>query len=277
MDKKVQELLILAKKDVFGGNLGDNITTFKGDGLSFREIKEYELGDDVRKINWKATAKTQSTKVNIFDIEKELNILLVFCISGSVYFGTVRMKQDAIGEIMALLSYSVIKNNNKLSTLFFSDTVEEFLPPSKLNSIVYRTTQKTLEIDLLEKQVDYKALCEHINRTTKERSLVFLVGDFYGENIDLSSISYKNEVYALVVRDRFEEYPYISGEYDFVSPVDFKTNSVDIDKNIALRYQKLVLQQDRKFYEHCVRHRITTGKIYTDEDIYLRLSQILKG
>jgi len=276
MDTKLQELLIRAKKDVFSGNPGDNLTTFKGDGLDFHEIKEYEVGDDVKKINWKSTAKTGSTKINVFNIDKELNIVVVFLVSGSMHFGSVRFKQEVASEIIAHLAYSSVKNNNRLTSLFFSQKQEYTIPPSKKEAVVYQSTKKALDIDCLEKQIDYKNLCEHINAAIKDKALIFLVGDFYGD-VDLSSIAYKHEVYSFIVRDRFEEYPYIKGEYDFVSPIDFSSSALNMDKNIALKYQQLLQQQDNKLQEHFTQHQIVSGKIYTNDDIYLRLSQILKG
>jgi len=276
MENRLQELLIVAKKDVFGGNIGDNITTFKGDGLDFREIKEYQSGDDVKKINWKSTVKTGVTKVNVFNVDRELNIIIAFMVSGSIHFGSVRLKQDTIAEIIALLSYSSIKNNNILSGLFFSNSVEKIVPPSKSESTVYNLTKSALELDSLEKNIDYEKFCEYINATVKQKSLIFLVGDFYGD-IDLSSISYKHEVYALIVRDRLEEYPYIKGEYDFVSPIDFSSSEVSMDKTSANEYKKLIEQNDTKLYEHFLHHQISSGKIYTDDDIYLKLAQIIKG
>jgi len=276
MDTKLQEIIIRAKKDVFGGNIGDTLTTFKGDGLDFREIKEYEFGDDVKKINWKATAKTGTTQINIFNVERELNIVIAFLVSGSVHFGSVRFKQESISEIIALLSYSSIKNKNRLSGLFFSDKEEEFFPNSKNESIIYNLTNNALQFDCLEKNVNYNNFCDYINSTIKNKSLLFIVGDFYG-NIDLSSIAYQHEVYSLIVRDRFEEYPYIGGEYDFVSPVDFSSSEVYMNKTIAKNFKKLIEKEDSKLFEHFAQHQITYGKIYTDEDIYQRLSQIVKG
>ncbi|SFV61181.1 hypothetical protein MNB_SV-12-60 [hydrothermal vent metagenome] len=276
MKTELKELLIRAKKDVFGGNIGETLTTFKGDGLDFREIKEYEFGDDVKKINWKSTAKTGVTKVNVFNVERELNIVIAFLVSGSIHFGTVRLKQEVISEIIALLSYSSIKNNNRLASLFFSNKEEEFFPPSKSEAIIYNATQRAFEMDCLNKEVDYSKFCDYINATIKNKSLIFVIGDFYGD-IDFSSIAYQHEVYTLIVRDRFEEYPYVSGEYDFVSPIDFSSKEINMDKKVAKAFQKLIEEQDNKLQEHFREHRIVSGKIYTDEDIYLRLSQILKG
>jgi hypothetical protein len=193
-----------------------------------------------------------------------------------MHFGSVKMKQETASEVVAHLAYSAIKNNNRLSSLCFSSKEETFVPSSKNESTVYQTTKEVLNIDCLEKQIDYKKLCDYINATIKNKALIFLVGDFYGE-VDLSSIAYKHEVYSFIIRDKFEEYPYIKGEYDFVSPVDFSSSALNMDKNIALKYQQLLQQQDNKLQEHFTQHQIVSGKIYTNDDIYLRLSQILKG
>jgi len=175
-----------------------------------------------------------------------------------------------------LLSYSSIKNHNKLTSLFFSNKEETFLPPSKGEASIYKTTETAFELDCLNKEVDYSAFCDYINSTIKSKSLIFVIGDFYGD-VDFSSIAYQHEVYALVVRDRFEEYPYVSGEYDFVSPIDMSSSEINMDKKVAKAFQKLIIEQDNKLQTHFREHRIVSGKIYTDEDIYLRLSQILKG
>ncbi len=276
MEKNLQEILIRAQKDVFGTNTGETLTKLKGDGLDFREIKEYEFGDDVKKINWKSTAKTNSTKVNVFNIERELNILLVFLASGSLHFGSVKLKQELATEIITTLAYSSVKNNNRLSSLIFSKKEENFIAPSKSLSTVFRVAEATYNTKCLGKEVDFNALCDYINSIQKQKSLIFLVGDFYGD-IDLSPLAYKHELYALIVRDRFEENPNINGEYSFVSPSNYKELEVTLNKSTLKEYQRLLQEHDNRLFEHFAKHQITSGKIYTDESVYLRLRAILKG
>ncbi len=276
MDVKAKEIFLRARKDVFSGNLGNNITAFKGDGLDFSEIAEYSYGDDVRKINWKATAKVDKLKVNIFNEERELNIVLAFMVSGSIHFGSVKLKQDVIAEILALLSFSALKNDNRLQSLFFSDHEEKFFQPTKSESIVYGILEESLNINPLKKEVDFSKFCDFINNIVKRKSLIFIVGDFYGD-VDLSQIAHKNEVYALIVRDRFEESPQLNGSFEFIDPNTLDSNELILDKSVAKEYEKLILEHDRKLKEHFLKHQITYGKIYTDEDIFLRLSEILKG
>jgi len=276
MNEVAQEILLRAKKDVFSGNLGEHLTTFKGDGLDFREIRDYEYGDDIRKINWKATAKGNGLKTNVFNEERELNIVLAFMVSGSLNFGTFKLKQEVASEILALLSYSALKGHNRLQAQFFSNHSERFFEPSKSENIIYNIVENAVTLETVGKEVDYKAFCDFVNGVVRQKSLIFMVGDFYGE-VDLSEIAHKNEVYALMVRDRFEENPQLNGEFNLVDPNSLQDSDVVLNKEVAKAYQKLILEHDNRLIEHFEDHEITYGKIYTDENIFLRLTEIIKG
>lgn len=276
MDYKAKEILLRAKKDVFSGNLGNYLSIFQGDGLDFREIREYEYGDDIRKINWNASAKSNTLKTNVFNEERELNVVIAFMLSGSLHFGSINLKQDIASEIIALLSFSALKGGNRLLSMFFDTQSVKFFEPSKRESVVHDIVTHAVDIDTIGKSVDYQAFCEFVNGVIKKRSLIFMVGDFYGD-IDLSTISHQNEIYALIVRDRLEEYPVVGSKINLVDPNTLKSKEITLNKSIANRYQKLIKEQDDKFVSHCNKHQITVGKIYTDENIYLRLSEILKG
>jgi len=275
MQQVAKEILLRARKDVFSGNLGNHLTTFKGDGLDFREIRDYEYGDDIRKINYKATAKGGGLKTNVFNEERELNILLVLMLNGSMHFGSVKLKQEVSAEILTLLAFSALKDDNRLQGLFFSNKDERYFKPSKSESIIYEMLESSLEVEMLKKESDFKKLCEYINSVIKSKSLIFIVSDFYGE-VDLSEIAHKNEVYALIVRDRFEEYPLLNGEFELVDPATFEASELTLNKEIAGEYKKLIQKQDIKLKEHFLEHKIKFGKVYTDEDIYLRLTEIIK-
>lgn len=275
-DTIFREILLKARKKVYTGNLGNTLTTFKGDGLDFNEIKEYEYGDDIRRINWNATAKNQGVKTNVFNEERELNIMVAFMTSGSINFGSVRLKQDVMAEIMAMLSFSSVQHHDRLSTLFFSDQANSFFKPSRNIGIINETLRHALQINPLEQTVDFKHFCDYINMTLKRKSLIFVISDFYGE-VDLSSISHKHEIYAIIVRDRFEESPQMQGEFNLVDPSTLGSGEFSLNKNIVKHYEELVKAHDEKLYEHFLEHSITYGKIYTEEDTFLRLTEILKG
>ena len=275
MNSVAQEILLRAKKDVFSGNLGEHLTAFKGDGLDFREIRDYDHGDDIRKINWKATAKGAGVKTNVFNEERELNIVLAFMVSGSINFGSIKLKQEVVAEILALLSFSALKGHNRLQGQFFSDKSELFFEPSKNNTIIYNIVENSININTLGKEINYKNFCNFVNNMVRQKSLIFMIGDFYGD-IDLSDIAYKNEVYALIVRDRLEENPLLHGTFELIDPNSLESNKISLNKSTAKEYQKLIETHDSKIEEHFEKHQITFGKIYTDEDVYLRLSEIIK-
>ena len=272
----VKEILLRAKKEVFTGNLGNSLTALKGEGVDFAEIKEYDYGDDVRKINWKATAKTGEVKVNVFNVERELNIVIAFMVGGSINFGTVRLKQEVMAELLALLSFSALKNSDRLSTLFFSDKEEGFIKSTKNLGVVEDSLHQALGIDPLGKVSDYSAFCDYINARMKSKALILLIGDFYGD-IDLSTIAHRHEIYALIVRDRFEEDPQLYGDFTLVDPSSFGEEEVYLNPSVTKEYRALIKSQDEQLYAHFLEHKIVHGKIYTDDDIYIRASQILKG
>ncbi|SFV71277.1 hypothetical protein MNB_SV-13-575 [hydrothermal vent metagenome] len=275
MNQVAQEILLKAKKDVFSGNLGEHLTAFKGDGLDFREIRDYDHGDDIRKINWKASAKGAGIKTNVFNEERELNIVLAFMVSGSINFGSIKLKQEIIAEILALLSFSALKGHNRLQSQFFSDKSELFFEPSKSDTIIYNIVANAIEINTLGKEVNYKNFCNFINDVVRQKSLIFMIGDFYGD-IDLSEIAHKNEVYAIIVRDRIEENPFLNGTFELIDPNSLESNEISLNKTTAKEYQKIITQHDNKIQAHFLEHQITFGKIYTDEDVFLRLSEIIK-
>ena len=276
MQQVAKEILLRAKKNVFSGNLGEHLTTFKGDGLDFREIRDYDHGDDIRKINWRASAKGAGLKSNVFNEERELNILLAFMVSGSLNFGSFKLKQEVATEVLALLAFSALKGHNRLQSQFFSDKSERFFEPSKSDSIIYNIVDNAIEIETLGKEVDYSKFCKFVNSVVRQKSLIFMVGDFYGD-IDLSSISHKNEVYALIIRDRLEEMPFINGEFNLIDTNTLNSTEINLTKSVAKEYQQIIEEHDDKIKKHFEEHQIRFGKIYTDEDIYLRLLEIVKG
>ncbi len=271
---KTEEILIKTRRNIFGQNAGGSPSLFSGNGLDFKELREYEIGDDVRKINWKVTAKSGRPFVNLFNEERELNIMVAFMVSGSIYFGTKRFKQELMAEILALLSYSSIKNDDRLSTLFFSDREEFFMPPTKKMGSLHITLEKALGLDPLEKESDFSAFVQYVNERVKRKSLIFVVGDFYGD-VDLSLLN-KHELFAVMVRDRFEEEPKLFGEMELVDPDTMQNEEFMLSPKIMKEYQKALEGHDKKLEMHFDQHRIRHTKIYTDEEPFVKLSTLFR-
>ena len=275
MNQRAKEILIKTKRRLFSQNLGNNSTAFVGNGIDFSELREYYYGDDVRKINHKATARGQKPYINLFTEEREQNITLVFMVDGSIYFGSKRVKQDLMSEILALLSFSALKNQDPTTTLFFSNTQEAFFKASKSLSLLNQTIPKALEINPLKKSIDMKALVDELLHRIKQKSIIFLIGDFYHES-DLSLLSKKHEVYSIIVRDPFEEEPKLFGEIDLVDPESFESVSVVSDNTLLEKYKTTIKELDKKLISHFEENRIKYTKIYTDEDPFIKLRELLK-
>ena len=271
---KTEEILIKTRRNIFGQNVGGSPSLFSGNGLDFKELREYEIGDDVRKINWKVTAKAGRPFVNLFNEERELNIVVAFMVSGSIYFGTRRFKQELMAEILALLSYSSIKNDDRLSTLFFSDKEEFFMPPTKKMGALNITLEKALGLNPLEHESDYSAFVEYVNERIKKKSLIFIVGDFYGD-IDLSMLN-KHELFAVMVRDRFEEAPKLLDEMELVDPNTMQHQEFMLSPKVLNAYQKELEAHDENLMMHFDQHRIKHTKIYTDEEPFVKLSNLFR-
>jgi len=275
MNQIAKEILIKTKRKLFSANLGNNQSQFLGNGMDFSELREYHYGDDVRKINHKASAKEQKPYINLFNEERELNIVLVFMVGGSIYFGTKRLKQELMAEILSLLAFSAIKNRDRVSTLFFSNKEEYFKKPSKNINILNEIVPEAIEIDPLKKDANYDEVANLLLHRVKQKSLIFIIGDFYKE-IDFSQIARKHELFCIVVRDKFEEDPLFRGESELIDPVSLKEIDLNISPSILNEYKREIAQHDKKLFEHFLSNKIRYTKIYTDEDPFFKLNNLVR-
>ncbi len=277
MDKITKEILLKAQRDVFSYNIGSHITPFKGEGIDFDEIKEYNIGDDIRKINWNATAKSSdgTLQINQFNDERELNIIIAFMISGNIYFGSIELKQYIMAYIVAILGYSSVKNHDKFQTIFFDQDLQKHYKPSRSTDILEDIVDYAVKLNPLQKTISYENFCLYIN-SLKQKSLIFIIGDFLENNINLSTISAKNEIYALVVRDHLEEdISKLNGEFNLIDPMNLKLNNQLINNNVANNYKTLLKTHDNILFEHFLQHKIKYAKIYTNDDIFLKLNRLI--
>ncbi len=275
MKRKAKEILIKTRRRLFGPNVGNNISTFQGNGLDFAELKEYTYGDDVRKINWKVTAREQKPYINVFNEERELNIVIAFSLGGSIWFGSVRQKQEVMAEIQALLGFAAIKNADRVSHIYFDEKLDRWFKPTKSPNTLYAALEYALGVEVLGRRCDMNALAHFLLDAVKERSIVLLLGDFL-EPTDLSLLAAKHETYAVIVRDPFEENPSFDDAIELVDPADEKRFLFDGDAHAIKAYREALAKHDEALREHFLRHRIGHTKIYTDEDPFLKLREMLK-
>lgn len=274
--KTKNNLLIQTRKKIFSHLLGEHSSAFSGSGLDFRELREYTSGDDIRHINWKVTARNVTPAINIFNEDKQLNVVLVYLNSGSIYFGSKQSKQTIMIEVLASLGYAVVHKNDMLTTLFFSDNEEKFFQPSKHPKSVDLHIDTAFNLDMLGKDIDYKKLETYLLNKIKKRSLIFIIGDFL-ELVDFKLIGAKHEVNCVVVRDRFEEDLKLLGEFNFVDTNRLSSQNIFLDKEAIKKYNQQLKQQDNMLFNHFKQSNIRYKKIYTDDNVMIKLQQLISG
>ena len=183
--KKVRRIEISTRGLVNELFSGEYHSVFKGRGMDFSEVREYQIGDDIRSIDWNVTARTGHPFVKVFREERELTVMLLVDASGSGDFGSLnRAKGEIAVEICALLAFSAIKNNDKVGLIIFTDQVEKFIPPRKGRRHVLRVLRELLYFRPRHKGTDIGAVLEYLSRVQRRRSVTFLVSDFLGEDFD---------------------------------------------------------------------------------------------
>ncbi len=206
--KKVRKIEIKTRRlsnNVFGGEYH---STFKGRGMTFSEVREYQFGDDVRSIDWNVTARYNEPFVKIFEEERELTMMLVVDVSGSELFGTKQQfKKEIITEIAATLAFSATQNNDKIGLLLYSDQMELFIPPKKGRSHVLRIIRELLEFEPKRKNTDLTGALKYVASVIKKKAIIFVLSDFIADDYQhtLKIISGKHDVTGIRVYDEREE------------------------------------------------------------------------
>ncbi|MBN8703509.1 MAG: DUF58 domain-containing protein [Bacteroidetes bacterium] len=206
--KKVRKIEIKSRgisNQIFSGEYH---SAFKGRGMAFSEVREYQAGDDIRTIDWNVTARFNHPFVKVFEEERELTVMLLVDVSASGLFGTSnQFKQELITELCAVIAFSAIQNNDKTGIIFFSDKIEKFIPPKKGKSHILRIIRDLIEFEPQRKKTNIELALKYLNNVIKKKSITFLISDF----IDTSNFSdalkianKKHDLVALQVSDKRE-------------------------------------------------------------------------
>ena len=206
--KKVRKIEIKTRRlsdHMFGGEYH---STFKGRGMTFSEVRQYQFGDDVRSIDWNVTARYNEPYIKVFEEERELTLMLLVDISGSEFFGTdEQFKNEIVTEIAATLAFSALQNNDKIGLILFSDQIELFIPPKKGKSHVLRIIRELIEHKGQSKKTDLVNALKYLSNVMKKKAIVFVLSDFITENYKdtLKIVSGKHDVTGIRVYDKHEE------------------------------------------------------------------------
>ncbi|NOX17413.1 MAG: DUF58 domain-containing protein [Chlorobi bacterium] len=219
---------------------GEYHSVFKGRGMEFAEVREYQPGDDIRNIDWNVTARFSHPYIKVFEEERELTVMLLVDMSGSLIFGSVeKTKQQIAAELSAILAFSAMKNNDKVGLIMFTDRIEKFIPPRKGKSHVLRIIREVLSFEARGNMTDVKGALEYFNHTIKKKSIAFLISDFIDEGYEriLKIIGRKHDLIGVVLTDPREiEFP----SAGLVQFKDAETNQVRFidtsDKRVRTYY-----------------------------------------
>ncbi|MDP2363092.1 MAG: DUF58 domain-containing protein [Ignavibacteria bacterium] len=206
--KQVRQIEIRTKGLVNQVFSGEYHSVFKGRGMEFSEVREYQFGDDIRSIDWNVTARFGHPYIKVFEEERELTVMLMVDLSGSLMFGSVsKTKQRIAAELSAILAFSALKNNDKVGLILFTDKIEKFVPPRKGRKHVLRIIREVLSFEPEGKSTNLRGALEYMNNAIKKKSIAFLISDFMDEGYEksLRIVGRKHDLIGIVLDDRREK------------------------------------------------------------------------
>lgn len=274
--KKVRKIEIKTRslsQNIFAGQYH---SAFKGRGMAFSEVREYQYGDDVRDIEWNVTARFHHPFVKVFEEERELTVMLLIDVSGSLDFGTIKqMKRDLATEIAATLAFSAIQNNDKIGVIFFSDHIEKYIPPKKGRKHILYIISEMLNFKPESKRTDMKVAIEFLTRVVKRRCTSFILSDFYVRSDfqnELTIANRKHDVIAVQVYDpRAKELP----DVGLINVEDAETgHEMLIDtssKKLRMAHKAYWIEQQDRLHNIFSRSNVDCISVATNEDYVKKL------
>ena len=276
--KKVRKIEIRTRalsQQVFSGQYH---SAFKGRGMAFSEVREYQYGDDIRNIDWNVTARFNHPYIKIFEEERELTVMLLIDVSGSTQFGTKQQfKSDLITEISAVLSFSAINNNDKVGVIFFSNQVEKFIPPKKGRSHILRIISELVDYKPQQVQTNLSEALRYLTNAIKKRCTAFILSDFVNCDCEqaMKIAANKHDVVALQILDRNDELLPNLGLVQFHDPETGKRTVADTSNvQVQQKYAHWWRTQQKKNSEIFKKSGVDAIQLYTDKDYVKSLSEL---
>ena len=279
--KKVRKIEIKARglsSNVFAGQYH---SAFKGRGMAFSEVREYQYGDDVRDIDWNVTARFHRPYVKVFEEERELTVMLMIDVSGSLDFGTQKqMKRDMVTEIAATIAFSAIQNNDKIGVVFFSDKIEKYIPPKKGRKHILYIIREMLDFHPESKRTDVKQAVEFLSSVQKRRTTAFILSDFYVRNDFMQSLQIANRKHDVVAIQVYDQRAKDLPDVGLMKVVDAETGFeqyVDTSsKRLRDSYRKYWMNRQTQLLETFNKSNVDNVSIATNEDFVKALMMLFK-
>lgn len=269
--KKVRQIEIKTRglsRNIFAGQYH---SAFKGRGMAFSEVREYNYGDDIRDIDWNVTARYNKPFIKIFEEEREMTVMLLIDVSGSLDFGTQNAtKRDIVTEIAATLSFSAIQNNDKIGVIFFTNKIEKFIPPKKGKKHILYIIRELLDFQPTQTQTDLTMALKFLTNAIKKRCTAFLISDFldvYDYQNALTIANRKHDLVALQIYDKLEvELPSVGlmkmVDAETLEETWVDTSSKKVRERYNRHYQKLLFEVQQSF----TKSRVDNVSMSTDQD-----------
>ena len=279
--KKVRKIEIKTRRlsdHIFGGEYH---STFKGRGMTFSEVRQYQYGDDIRAIDWNVTARTNEPHIKVFEEERELTMILMVDVSGSKLFGTQnQFKDEIVTEIAATLAFSALQNNDKIGVVLFSDEVELYIPPKKGKSHVLRIIRELIEFQPNSKKTDIAGAFKFISSVMKKKAIVFMLSDFIADDYSqtLKIVGRKHDVTGIRVFDKHEEMIPNLGMVAFKDAESGITKTINTgSKKIRDNYAKFHIEKAKYFEESFKKTGCGVINSRVDEDYVKKLLGYFKN
>jgi von willebrand factor len=278
---KVRKIEIKTKglsRNIFAGQYH---SAFKGRGMEFSEVREYQYGDDVRDIDWNVTARFHRPYVKVFEEERELTVMLLIDVSGSLNFGTsTQLKRDLVTEIAATLAFSAIQNNDKIGVIFFSDRIEKYIPPKKGRKHILYIIRELLDFQPESRRTDIAMATAYLTRIMKRRCTSFIISDFYDRKdflLEMEIANRKHDVVAIQVYDqRAKELPNVG----LMNVLDAETgHEMLIDtssKKLRRAHTAYWLNREEDLRRTFSKSRVDWTSVATNEDFTKALLTLFK-
>ncbi len=267
--KKVKRIEIRTKHLVNDLFSGEYHSVFKGRGMEFSEVREYQIGDDIRLIDWNVSARNQKPYVKVFEEERELTVMLLVDVSASESFGSVhQMKIEIAAELGALLSYAAIKNNDKVGLIIFTDQIEKYVPPRKGRSHILRLIREILAFQPESRGTDIANAVEYFLNVQRRRSVAFLISDFWDDRFEqpLQIANKKHDLIGLWLLDPREEHLPDVGLLHLQDPETLEEMVIDThDPHLRQHYRDAAVQRNVNLTQLFRSMNMDTVQIRTDQ------------
>ena len=279
--KKVRKIEIKTRglsSNIFAGQYH---SAFKGRGMAFSEVREYQFGDDVRDIDWNVTARFHRPYVKVFEEERELTVMLLIDVSGSLDFGTQKqMKRDMVTEIAATIAFSAIQNNDKIGVIFFSDKIEKYIPPKKGRKHIIYIIREMLDFQPESKKTDVRQAMEFLSSVQKRRTTAFILSDFYVRTEFQQSLQIanrKHDVVAIQVYDqRAKELPDVGLMKVVDAETGFEQYIDTSSRRLRESYRQYWMSRQAQLMETFSKSNVDSVSIATNEDFVKSLLMLFK-